>query len=77
VVGSIADRENGKREVERETKLSLRAVDRALSPRSIERGRVGRTMNILLVEDNEHDIFFVHEALKRLEKPIELTEACA
>ena len=30
-------------------------------------------MNILLVEDNEHDIFFVQEAFKRLEKPIELT----
>jgi two-component system, chemotaxis family, response regulator Rcp1 len=30
-------------------------------------------MHILLVEDNEHDIFFVQETLKRLKEPIELT----
>jgi CheY-like chemotaxis protein len=30
-------------------------------------------MNILLMEDNEHNVFFVQEALKRIEKPIELT----
>jgi chemotaxis family two-component system response regulator Rcp1 len=30
-------------------------------------------MHILLVEDNEHDIFFVREVLKRIEQPIELS----
>jgi chemotaxis family two-component system response regulator Rcp1 len=30
-------------------------------------------MHILLVEDNEHDIFFVREALKRIEHRIELS----
>ena len=30
-------------------------------------------MHILLVEDNEHDIFFVQAALKSLKKQIELT----
>ena len=29
-------------------------------------------MNILLVEDNPHDIFFVQRALKIMEKPVEL-----
>ena len=30
-------------------------------------------MHILLVEDNEHDIFFVREVLKRIEQQIELS----
>ena len=30
-------------------------------------------MHILLVEDNEHDIFFVREVVKRIKKPIELS----
>jgi hypothetical protein len=30
-------------------------------------------MHILLVEDNEHDIFFVREVLKRIAPPIELS----
>jgi two-component system, chemotaxis family, response regulator Rcp1 len=30
-------------------------------------------MHILLVEDNQHDIFFVQHALKKVEKPVELS----
>ena len=30
-------------------------------------------MHILLVEDNEHDIFFVREVLKRIEQQIQLS----
>jgi chemotaxis family two-component system response regulator Rcp1 len=30
-------------------------------------------MHILLVEDNEHDIFFVREVVKRIEQPIQLS----
>ena len=71
MVQSIAGGGNGKREGERETQL----YDRALRPRKliIRSGRSvigGAGMHILLVEDNEHHIFFVREVLKRIEKPI-------
>jgi len=56
------------------------SVHPALNPKVVGHTGYGRlrqygegNMHILLVEDNEHDIFFVREALKRIEHRIELS----